>query len=35
MTQTPDEIAEGPRRLGEGLRTAAHRTAQDPRRTPA
>ncbi|MFI2505124.1 PLP-dependent aminotransferase family protein [Streptomyces sp. NPDC018972] len=27
VTQTPDEIAEGLRRLGEGLREAAHRTA--------
>ncbi|GAA2284356.1 PLP-dependent aminotransferase family protein [Streptomyces atrovirens] len=27
VTQTPDEIAEGLRRLGEGLRAAAHRTA--------
>ncbi|WP_030870856.1 PLP-dependent aminotransferase family protein [Streptomyces sp. NRRL S-37] len=35
VTQTPDEIAEGLRRLGEGLRTAAHRTARDLRRSPA
>ncbi|MER6622453.1 PLP-dependent aminotransferase family protein [Streptomyces sp. NPDC000931] len=27
VTQSPDEIAEGLRRLGEGLREAAHRTA--------
>ncbi|WP_217130564.1 PLP-dependent aminotransferase family protein, partial [Streptomyces sp. AC558_RSS880] len=27
VTQTPDEIAEGLRRLGEGLREAAHRAA--------